>query len=80
MSDNQVVNGDPLFDAVAAATYLGLADVVKHPGQAVRALCRKGRLRYVRLGDRIMVRRSWLEEFIEAHSFGPRRPGRKAGA
>lgn len=74
----EAFNPDPLFDADRAARYLGLA-CLKHPAQAIRALCRKGRLRFIRLGDRVMVRRSWLEEYIESHTYGPRK-GRKAGA
>lgn len=75
-----VVNADPLLTAGQAGIYLGLADVHKDPGQAVRALCRKGRLRFVRIGERVMVRRSWLEEFIESRSNAVRKPRRNRGA
>ena len=57
-------NSDPLFDAAKAAEYLGLAGVVKHPGQAVRALARKRRLRSTRIAGKVMIRRSWLETYI----------------
>ena len=58
---------DPFFDAEGAAEYLGLT-VLKHPGQAIRALIRKRRLRAARVSDRWMVRRSWLEEYIAANT------------
>ena len=58
------VNPDPLLDAVAAATYLGLIGVVKHPAQAVRSLCRKRRIRSTKVAGKVMVRRSWLEQYI----------------
>ena len=58
-------NPDPLYDAVGAAKYLGLVGVHKHPAQAVRALCRKRRLRSTVVGGRIMIRRSWLEEYLQ---------------
>ena len=61
-------NEDPLFDAVGAARYLGLTDVVKHPGQAVRSLCRKRRLRSTKVCGKVMIRRSWLEEYIQANA------------
>lgn len=59
-------NEDPLFDSESAARYLGLCDVVKHPGQAVRSLCRKRRLRSTRVSGKVMIRRSWLEAYIAA--------------
>lgn len=61
-------NDDPLFDAKSAAEYLGLVGVVKHPDQAVRALCRKLRLRSTRVAGKVMVRRSWLETYIQENT------------
>ena len=63
----QIDNPDPLVDARAAAVYLGLVGVVKHPAQAVRSLCRKRRLRSTRVAGKVMIRRSWLEEYIESN-------------
>ena len=62
------VNPDPLLDATAAATYLGLIGVVKHPAQAVRSLCRKRRIRSTKVAGKVMVRRSWLEEYISENA------------
>ena len=64
----RATNADPLYDAKAAAEYLGLAGVVKHPEQAVRALCRKRHLRSTRVSGKVMVRRSWLESYIAQHA------------
>ena len=64
LAEHEVDNPDPLYDAVGAARYLGLVGVHKHPAQAVRALCRKRRLRSTMVGGRIMIRRSWLEEYL----------------
>ena len=61
-------NEDPLFDAEGAARYLGLCDEVKHPGQAVRSLCRKRHLRSTKVCGKVMVRLSWLEEYIQANA------------
>lgn len=58
------MNDDPLFDAQAAAEYLGLAGVVKHPAQAVRNLARKRKLQSTRIADKLFFRRSWLEQYI----------------
>ena len=58
---------DPFFSVEQSANYLGLAGVVKHPEQAVRALIRKRRLQAVRIGGRWMIRQSWLETYIGQH-------------
>lgn len=63
-----VANSDPLFDAGAAARYLGLEGVVRHPAQAVRSLCRKRKLRSTKVCGKVMVRRSWLEEYIATNA------------
>lgn len=55
---------DPFLSVEAAAQHLGLAGVVKHPEQAVRALIRKRRLQAAHIGGRWMIRRSWLETYI----------------
>lgn len=57
-------NADPLYDAGGAAEYLGLVSVVKHPEQAVRAMCRKRQLQSTRVCGKVMIRRSWLETYI----------------
>ncbi|GMU22573.1 MAG: hypothetical protein AMXMBFR13_26580 [Phycisphaerae bacterium] len=62
------VNHDPLYGAEAAAAYLGLVGVVKHPAHAVRTLCRKRRLQCTRVAGKVMIRRSWLEAYIAENS------------
>ena len=64
MSATDIPNADPLFDAKGAAEYLGLVGVVKHPEQAVRSLCRKRRIRSTRVAGKVMIRKSWLENYI----------------
>lgn len=67
MSESTVAsesNPDPLYDARKAAEYLGLTGVVKDPSQSVRALCRKRKLRSTRVCGKVMIRRSWLEEYL----------------
>ena len=67
-SDDNGGNPDPLLDAAGAARYLGLVGVVKHPEQAVRALCRKLRLTHAKVCGKIMVRRSELDRYIAEHT------------
>ncbi len=62
-----VPNADPLYDASGAAEYLGLVGAVKHPGQAVRSLCRKRHIRSTKVAGKVMVRQSWLEAYINAN-------------
>lgn len=56
--------GDPLLSAEAAADYLGLTATNKHPGEAVRHLCRTRRLAFARLCGKVMVRRSELDRYV----------------
>ena len=72
---NDSENPDPLFDARAAAAYLGLVGVVKHPAQAVWALCRKRRLRSTRVAGKVMIRKCWLEAYIRQSEREPYCPG-----
>ena len=60
-------NPDPLLDTRAASTYLGLTGVVRQPAQAVRALCRKRRIKSTIVAGKIMIRQSWLEAYIRAN-------------
>ena len=64
----QAPNTDPLYSAKAAAVYLGLVGVVKHPEQAVRSLCRKRHIRSTRVSGKVMIRQSWLESYIAGNA------------
>ncbi|MFH0979953.1 MAG: hypothetical protein V2A79_00245 [Planctomycetota bacterium] len=64
-------NNDPLLDCRAASDYLGLTRAVKHGSQAVRSLARKRRLRSCRVAGKIMIRESWLREYIESTTREP---------
>ena len=72
-ADTAILNPDPFLDAKQAAKYLGLTGVVKHPAQAVRTLCRKRRIASTRVAGKVMVRRSWLEKYIQENTLN--RPG-----
>ena len=61
-------NPDPLLDARAAAAYLGLTGMVKHPEQAVRSLCRKRRLTHAKVCGKIMVRQSELDHYVRENT------------
>jgi hypothetical protein len=41
------------------------------PAEAVRYLCRTRKVRYIRVGKRIMIRVAWLMEFLERESVSP---------
>ena len=73
MVADDATNPDPLLDARQAAEYLGLSGVVKHPEQSVRSLCRKRRIASTRVAGKVMVRRSWLEKYIQENTLN--RPG-----
>jgi hypothetical protein len=70
-SSRETIQSDPFLDAKAAAEYLGLTAVVRHPGQAVRALARKRRLRSAKLAGKVMFRLSWLDEYIDSNTREP---------
>lgn len=63
----EAVNHDPLYSPTGAAEYLGLVDVVRHPAQAVRSLCRKRYLKSTKVCGKVAIRRSWLEAYLSKH-------------
>ena len=55
-----------------AAHELGLDQLAyKTPQEVVRNLCRTRRLRHVKIGKRVFVRRKWLAEYVERESVAP---------
>ena len=55
-----------------AAIELGFVRLgYRKPAEAVRDLCRTRRLRHVKVGRRVFIRRLWLEQFIERESVAP---------
>ena len=64
-------NPDRLLSLDEAAEYLGLADGRKNPGECVRWLCRKRRIKFAKIGKRIRIRRQWLEAYIERQAVAP---------
>lgn len=61
------VNPDLLLGAEAAGTYLGFGGN-RHPGAGARYLARNGKLGFVRVGAKVLFRRSELDRFIEANT------------
>ena len=43
----------------------------KTPGEVIRHLCRARKLRHVKVGKRVFIRRRWLEEYLERESIPP---------
>ena len=55
-----------------AGVYLRFGQLgYKQPGEAVRHLCRTRKLRHVKLGKRIFIRRKWLNDYVERESVAP---------
>ncbi len=53
---------DPVYTSDEAVTYLGLDRVgLSQPGESLRWLCRTGKLKYTKVGRRLMFRKSWLD-------------------
>jgi excisionase family DNA binding protein len=61
-----------LMTFAEAAAFLGLDRMgYDAPAEAVRYLCRTRRLRHVKVGKRILIRRAWLLEYLERESVPP---------
>ena len=58
--------GGDLLTFEQAAAWLGLDKT-----EAVRWLCRTRKVRHVKIGKRVMIRRAWLEEFLQRDSVAP---------
>lgn len=54
-----------------AAAWLGFDKLYSTPGEVVRNLCRSRKLRFVKLGKRVFIRRQWLEEYLQSASIPP---------
>ncbi len=64
---------DPVYTSAEAVKYLGLDRVgLSKPEESLRWQCRTGRLKFTRIGRRLMFRKSWLDELIERNAI--RRP------
>jgi hypothetical protein len=59
----------PLLTPDEALVYLGLdRQGLRQPREALRWLCRTGRLRYAKVGRYVRFRRRWLDELVERHA------------
>lgn len=60
---------DPVYTSGESITYLGLDRVgLNKPEESLRWLCRTGKLRYTKVGRRLMFRKSWLDELIDRNA------------
>ena len=57
--------GQEFYSAEDIAAYLGIATYT------VRELCRSGRLKHVRLGRVIRIRKDWVDVFAESKTREP---------
>jgi len=69
---NQAAVQSLLLAIEQAAALLGFSEEThKAPAEAVRWLCRKRRIRYIKVGRRLMFREQWLLDFLERESVAP---------
>jgi hypothetical protein len=67
--------GTELVTPDEAIAYLRLDQQgLRQPREALRWLCRTGRLRYTKVGRYVLFRRDWLDELVELNAV--RRPTR----
>jgi hypothetical protein len=58
-----------LMTSAEAVSYLRLdMQGLRDPREALRWLCRSGRLRHTRVGRRTMFRRDWLDELVNENA------------
>jgi hypothetical protein len=58
-----------LLTSMEAVVYLGLDRVgLRQPREALRWLCRTGKLKYTKVGRHVMFREAWLDEVIESNA------------
>jgi hypothetical protein len=58
-----------LMTPAEAVSYLGLdRQGLRDPREALRWLCRTGRLRHTRVGRHTMFRRDWLDELVNENA------------
>ena len=60
---------DRLFTPDEAMQFLGLDQQgLRAPREALRWLCRTGKLKYAKIGRYVRFRKVWLEEFVNANT------------
>jgi excisionase family DNA binding protein len=63
------MTNDKLYTPEEAVAYLGLdRQGLRQPLEALRWLCRTGRLKYTKVGRRLRFRETWLDELIERNA------------
>ena len=62
----------PLMTPEEAIAFLGLdRQNLRQPREALRWLCRTGKLRYTKVGRYVRFRRRWLEELVKQNEVPP---------
>ena len=62
-----------------AVSQLGLDRLgLRDPRESLRWLCRTGRLRFTRIGRRVMFRQEWLDELIDQNTVLRKAPRRES--
>lgn len=58
-----------LYTSWDAVTYLGFdRDGLQQPLEALRWLCRTGKVKYTKIGRHVRFRQEWLDELIERNA------------
>ena len=67
----ETLRNDRLLSLDEAADYLGMTVDHDAPGEAMRYLCRQGKVKYVKISNRLRFRRAWLDAFIDGSAVPP---------
>jgi hypothetical protein len=52
---------------------------LRYPRESLRWLCRTGRLKFTRIGRRVMFRQAWLDALIDQNTVLRKAPRRESG-
>jgi hypothetical protein len=76
-TSKKIANGLKTSDE--AVSQLGLDRLgLRDPRESLRWLCRTGRLRFTRIGRRVMFRQEWLDELIDQNTVLRKAPRRES--
>ena len=76
-TSKKIANGLKTSDE--AVSQLGLDRLgLRDPRESLRWLCRTGRLKFTRIGRRVMFRQEWLDELIDRNAVIHKAPGRES--
>ena len=76
-TSKKIANGLKTSDE--AVSQLGLDRLgLRDPRESLRWLCRTGRLKFTRIGRRVMFRQEWLDELIDQNTVLRKAPRRES--